>query len=389
MLLKKSSPVSSVTNCVCCTPTLSSGLTSTTLASTLPKTTNSSSSFTTTLRWSDKNKKVSCALGNNKLEYLIDVNMAFWTQRRWSQSDEDYPNFHSIKQAVRILKGIHKRVPCHTDDDLLQRSKLEFSITKAYLQLTASYSKFFKHNRAFAATKQALKYLSMLLDNSWSLLAKKSPGSDTGYSTTDPNTWTVDQNPVLKKQFMQFLEPTNNLIQLVVEVTDSIDQGITDSSFADRLDLLDTIKFELPMSKLEVSWVKDISIANFMHLEYARLESLDWKLSFPEFFSEAFLSFLIMLSAVVLFAMSTENRFVLQDFISGPKNNPFKIVPVFEKTQQLRIRKMKQFVFSEKTHSKAVCMLSFFASDNQLASHLAGSFQKNYQSIKDLQAIVS
>lgn len=320
---------------------------------------------------------------------MISMNMAYWIQKRWNQSNEDLPNYDQIRDAIQALKRIHAQVQGQGKQETLQRIKLLFTISKSYLQLAASFSKFLKHAQALSAVKSALEHLGSLLANSQTILSHRGESANTPSKPDTANAQSESEAKALHQQFASFTEFAQLVFESVSSICKSFDSANGELSFNEKADqLASLVPREIP-KKLDVFWMGDVSIANFMHLEYTNFDVLNWDIQYNEFFSQTFLTFVVMLSSVVLFALSTENRFVLFDSFNTPRNNSFRIKSIFEKTHQQRVRKMKRFVFSDKVHSKAICLLDFFLCDNQLSAHLLNSYRKNYHSVKNLEEIVS
>jgi len=111
-------------------------------------------------------------------------------------------------------------------------------------------------------------------------------------------------------------------------------------------DNFDSIAPAMKERKLQPSWLQNISIANFMHVEYVSLQKINHTISFDEIYTEAFLSLVVMLASTIYFMVSTENRFVCMEVPSCDSTpTKRKIKPIFEKSNYQNIRKTKEFSF--------------------------------------------
>lgn len=314
--------------------------------------------------------------------------MAYLIQQRWRETSEHAINYNFIRSAIKSLKSLYDQVPATSETAVLQRIKLEFTIAKTYLQLAASYSQFLLHAKALNSAKKALDYVNLMLNNLQNLLQEKSLSLDLSFDHNSENSKAIEETPELKSKFLAFVHPTKKVIELIETLMKNLESNNLDFKFKDRFEELSKLTAEDLSSKIETVWMEEISITNFMHVEFVNFAIINSKVQFEELYSDSFLAFTVMLSSVVLFTISTENRFLLLDSVNSTKSSSFKIKPVFEKTHQQRVRKMKRFIFSEKVHSKAIYFLQFFLRENHLHTHLINSYKKNYEYSKTLEEIV-
>lgn len=315
--------------------------------------------------------------------------MAYLIQQRWKDTSEQTSNYNQIRQAIRSLKRLYEEISTHSETAILQRVKLEFTIAKSYLQLAASHSQFYMHQKALSCARKALEFLNLLINNLQNLLQEKSLSLDLSFDHNSENSRIIAESPELKAKFLAFVQPAKRVIESIELLLMNLDSNNPDFPFKDRFEDLSKIAATDPVKKIETAWMDEISITNFMHIEYVNYSIISSQIQFDELYSESFLAFTIMLSSVVFFTISTENRFLLLDSLNSGKSTSFRIKPVFEKTHQQRVRKMKRFVFSEKVHGKAIYFVQHFLRENHLQSHLINSYRKNYEYSKTLEEIVS
>lgn len=314
--------------------------------------------------------------------------MAYLIQQQWRETTEHTANHSYIRAAIKSLKLLYEEIPQNSDTALLQKVKLEFTIAKSYLQLAASHSQFYMHPKALSCARKALEFLNLLINNLQNLLQEKSFSLDLSFDHNSENSRIINENPDLKAKFLSFVQTVKKAIDSIETLLKNLDSNNLDFPFKDRFEEITKIVATEAVRKIETSWMDEISITNFMHVEYVNFAIINSKIQFEELFSESFLAFTVMLTSVVLFTVSTENRFLLLDSLNSTKGSNFKIKPVFEKTHQQRVRKMKRFVFSEKVHAKAIYFLQHFLRENHLQAHLVNSYRKNYEYNKTLEDIV-
>lgn len=335
-----------------------------------------------------KEKKLCDILQDFHLEFVLNINMAFLVQQKWKEATDRETNYSFIGKAIKSLKQLYEDISIESETYLLQRIRLEFSLSKSYLQLAASYSQFFIHQKALKSAKKALKNLNLLINNLQNLLQEKSFSLDLSFDRNSENSRVIHQTPELKENFLAFIQPCKIIIDSIEILLKNLESNNLDFQFKDYFKDFSKISAVDFVAKTETPWMHEISITNFMHVEYVSYSVITSKIQFEELYNDSFLAFTIMLSSIVLFTISTENRFLLLDSISSSKGAPFKIKPVFEKTHQQQIRKMKRFVFSEKVHSKSIYLLQHFLKESSLHNHLINSYKKNYEYRKTLEEIV-
>ena len=309
--------------------------------------------------------------------------------RSQREASEQATNYGHIKQAIRSLKSLYEEVPGSTENEVFQKIKLEFTVSKSYLQLAASYSQFFLHAKALSCARKSLEYFDHLINNLQNLLDEKSLSLDQSFDLSAEHARVVGGNPGLKVQFLQFVHPAKRVIAIVDSLLKNLDSNNLDFNFKERFDELARVAAPESVRRVDTSWMDEISITNFMHVEYIKHQVISSSIQLDELYSDSFLAFIVMLAAVVLFTVATENRFLLMEQLGSAKDSSFKIKPIFEKTQQQRVRKLKRFVFSEKVHAKAAQLLGSFLKENHLHQHLVNSYRKNYESARTLEEIVS
>lgn len=328
-------------------------------------------------------------LKDYRVQFVVNINMAYLIQQRWRESTDHTPNHPHIRSAIRALKCLYEDVPVSSDTAVFQRIKIEFTIAKSYLQLAASHSQFYMHTKALSCARKALEYLSLLLNNIQNLLQEQSMSLDLSFDHNSDNSRVIAESPDTKTRFLAFVQPVKRSIDSIESLLKNLDASNLDFPFRDRFDDLSKLLAVDVVRKIDTAWLDDISITNFMHVEWVNFAVISSSIKFDEIYSDSFLAFTVMLSSVVLFAISTENRFLLLDSLNAAKGTSFRIKPVFEKTHQQRVRKMKRFVFSELVHAKSIHFVQHFLKDNHLQTHLVNSYRKNYEYSKTLEEIVS
>jgi len=323
-----------------------------------------------------------------RVQFVVNINMAYLIQQRWRESADHNANHTHIRAAIRALKALYEEVPTSSDTTVFQRIKIEFTIAKSYLQLAASHSQFYMHQKALNCARKALEFLTLLLNNIQNLLQEQSMSLDLSFDHNSENSRVIAESPDTKSKFLAFVHPVKRSIDEIETLLKNLETNNPDFPFRDRFDDLSRLAASDPVRKIETAWLDDISITNFMHVEWVNFAVINSSIKFDELYSDSFLAFTVMLSAVVLFAISTENRFLLLDSLNAAKGASFRIKPVFEKTHQQRVRKMKRFVLSELVHAKAIYFLQHFLKDNHLQTHLVNSYRKNYEYSKTLEEIV-
>lgn len=293
-------------------------------------------------------------------------------------------NHSLIKRAINILKSADQLTDPATETQFYSKIKLLFSTMKLCLQLTAAYSQFGLHKKALKASQKSLQYLSYVCSNIHALFQDSEA---LGIAVTEETKRRLRANELLRSEYLSFFKNQKDLTRVIDEILNGFQKNDTEFLSGDGVALMDRVDPACKCTKLEPDWIKNISIASFMHIEYITLEKISQQICFEEIFHQNFLSLLIMTSAAIQFTIATENRFIcLENYAMGA--NVFKIKSVFEKNHQQRIRKIKKFIFSEKLHQHAISLLQNRFRPNSLLTHLISSFEKNYQTNHCLENIV-
>lgn len=257
--------------------------------------------------------------------------------------------------------------------------KFEYTIVKNYLQLAASNSQLDKNLKSIKCGKRAVYYFSKMMTNLNCIFqdCKKK---------NDQKNLILKSNSELKNNFHEFF---NLIIKMNNLVLSSL-KYLEDDNFNLHDFFLEIHEIEKLLKKKSFNspWMKNISISNFMHVEYFTYTKISHMITFNEIFTEGFLSLNLMLISTIYFMLATENRLICfkENDING-KNN-FKIKPVFEKTHFEKIKKTKKFIFSEKLHNFAVKLLKNYFEPNILINHFIRSYSENYEKKFDLDQIL-
>lgn len=232
------------------------------------------------------------------------------------------------------------------ENTLYDKIKYEFTLIKSYLQLAVSYSQFGEHKKALSCGRKCLFYFTSLTNNIKNIFGTESRMFNITFSNLSENNKSKFKNIGLERDFVNILEEVLQINEFIEKTLTCFEQNNVD--YINRLNLcdLDSIVLAFKNKKLNPDWLSNISIANFMHVEYVPLKKINHTISFEEIYTEAFLSLIVMLGATIYFMISTENRFICLDAPSNSNTpNSFKIKPVFEKTSFQKIRKTKKFNF--------------------------------------------
>ena len=293
---------------------------------------------------------------------------------------ENNNNFSYIKQSINIVKEQLLEIEIENEVKFYENLKLNFTLTKSYLQFAASFSHLKNHKKALFCGKKCLFYMNELLKNIEILFCVEKRENEINFKFK--NFWKFEKKlkneKKLLKTFFSFFEDARRINKFCIDFLDFVinSKKVINS---EKFKKFENFKINFISKKLKPKWIKKLSIINFMHIEYIYLKRLNLKISFFEIFSEGFLSILISLCCVIYFMISTENRFFLLLNNKKNKNSNFKIKSIFEKNHYEKLKKMKNFVFSELLHSKSILILQNYFFENSLLSHFTNSFLKNYQ----------
>lgn len=264
--------------------------------------------------------------------------------------------------------------------------KFNFTLTKSYLQLGASYSHMKNHLKALKCGEKSLESLNAVLKSIEYLLRNKNK-KIFNIKENKENENLMRKNEDLKKSFFFLFEKLKIINDFCFEFFKN-HENKKEMLKASEFKKFEKLDIPVISKKLEPEWLDKITIGNFMHVEYVYIEKLNLPIMFEEIFSEGFISILICLISMIYFLISTENRFFLLEKNELSENKNFKIKAVFEKNHFEKLKKMKNFVFSEFLHAKIVYLLKSFFNINPLLTHLMSSFYNNYDTNLKLEKIV-
>lgn len=272
--------------------------------------------------------------------------MAYFIQQNWKEESALTPNNSHIKAAIKTIKKVNSNIDVCDEETLYDKIKFEFTLIKSYLQLAVSYSQFSEHKKALNCGRKCLFYFTSLTNNIKNIFATE--GRLFNFTFSDVSNPKNDKfkNDSLEHDFQNILEEILRINEFVEKVLNCFEQNNMD--YINKLNLsdLDAIVPTVKDKKLDPDWLPNITIANFMHVEYVSLKKINHTISFEEIYTEAFLSLIVMLGATIYFMISTENRFMcIETQISQNTCSSFTIKPVFEKTNFQKIRKTKRFNF--------------------------------------------
>lgn len=274
------------------------------------------------------------------------MNIAFFIQQTWKDQNAITPNNGFLKAGIKVIKKLNGNLEVVDEDSLFEKIKFEFTLIKTYLQLAVSYSQFSEHKKALNCGRKCLFYFTSLTNNVKNIFAEDGKLFNFTFSNLSDINNAKFKNEGLEQDFLSILEEILQINEFIERIMTYFEQNNID--YINKLNLsdLDGIALEPRLRKLNPDWLSNISIANFMHVEYVSLRKINHTISFEEIYTEAFLSLIVMLGATIYFMISTENRFLCMD-TSTTQNTPssFKIKPVFEKTSFQKIRKTKKFTF--------------------------------------------
>ena len=315
------------------------------------------------LRGLNVSKDFQSLFGAYHAAYIIHINAAFFVQQSWRESPAVTENHAHLKEAIAVLRKEETALGGEPEAALL-KVKVVFCSVRHHLHLAASYSQFSLHKKALKAGQRCLHRLDHLLNCLQPLLERSSRSA-------------------MQQRLLAFIAHQARMNAVLSEALRSFESGDASQAGSDALSRLEGAG--LPAGeKVEAEWLQHISIASFMHVEYVSWEKARQPITAEELVQSDFFALLAMTVAALLFVVATENRFVCLE--SFPLTS-FKIRPVFEKTHQQRLRRVKRFLFSERTHAHALRLLQVLFRPNALAAHLAASFQKNYQGQHRLEDI--
>lgn len=277
---------------------------------------------------------------------MLNMNIAYFIQQTWREQSTITPNSAFLKAAIKVIKKMNSKLDVIDEEGLYQKIKFEFTLIKSYLQQAVSYSQFNEHKKALNCGRKCLFYYTSLTNNIKNIfLSEGKP-----FSFTFGNEMEVKHSKIknvnLQQDFQSMLDEILQINEFIEKVLICFEQNNVDYIKKLNLSDLDAAPLVMKDKKLAPEWLSNISISNFMHVEYVPFKKINHNISFDEIYTEAFLSLVIMLGATIYFMISTENRFLSLDLPVGQSTTVgYKIKPVFEKTSFQKVRKTKKFNF--------------------------------------------
>lgn len=193
--------------------------------------------------------------------------------------------------------------------------KYRYSLVSNYLQLTALYSQLGDHKYAMKLGKKCLKYFKHLS----LLIVAISKNTLTHKWMSRHKFW---------NEFEKFVNKVLQMVELIIDQLD-INCFVGDHFFHS----FHHITFSDMHPQLTTTWVKNTTIAYFMHIQYASLHKIKQEIKLKEIFSEAFFSLFVLLSSCILFMVATENRLICMEKCQEESfRNKFKIKSIFEES---------------------------------------------------------
>lgn len=356
-----------------------------------------------------KDNELTKVFEDYKLQYLVDINLAYYIQILPGLGRN---NSENITNSIRVLITYYKRDRTEKKKNILGREmnlnnislneeekkldkkknfeltekksllfeniKFEYTIVKNYLQLAASNSQMEKNIKSIKCGKRAIYYFSKMVTNLNCIFTECKKNKD-------QEGLILESNSELKNNFDEFF---NFIIKMNNLVLSSLKKLETNNFNLHNFFLeIHEIEKLLKKKSFKSPWMKNISIANFMHVEYFTYKKISHMITFNEIFTEGFLSLNLMLISTIYFMIATENRLICFKENDMGKNN-FKIKPIFEKTHFEKIKKTKKFIFSEKLHNFSVKLLKNYFEPNLLINHFVNSYSENYEKKMDLEKII-
>lgn len=87
----------------------------------------------------------------------------------------------------------------------------------------------------------------------------------------------------------------------------------------------------MPKNKLKPVWIEKINVSNFFNVEYILWDKLNQAIGYEDVFTDIFLSLIIMISSMILFLISRENRLVcIMENKKIQNSDVNKLKPIFE-----------------------------------------------------------
>lgn len=319
------------------------------------------------------------------LSFLIYINSAFLVQQSWRDGPTMNENYSFLKKAIQILKKFDQGIEIVSERELFLKHKVYSMLMRIYLQLAASYSQFGLHKKALKVAKKSFSYLSYLCINAQNMFQ----GNDSlGIKVSPATRSQLSSNEPLKSAMLNFFDFQRKMNQAIEQALNGFE--ICDPEYMDGEGVfgVDKVAFRTQPAKSDSDQFKNVTIANFMHIECVTLEKVSHQPALGDIFNEENFLNMVMAAATIMFAIATENRFIcLENYAMGTA--AFKIKSVFEKNHQQRIKKIKRFVFSERVHAQSISLLHAYLKQSTLINHLTSSFEKNYQTNQMLENIVS
>lgn len=126
--------------------------------------------------------------------------------------------------------------------------------------------------------------------------------------------------------------------------------------------------------KINKEWISMFHISSVVKL--ARVADFTRKLNSSMLDDDLVLRFILTFSCCI-FSLAAENRFIVKKEILGDEQpNPGQRISV---SQELKLQKNTQFIYSEKVHLKSIELLILgFDNNIKLVNHFLNSYKKNY-----------
>lgn len=214
------------------------------------------------------------------------------------------------------------------------------------MQLAVSFSQLNEHKKALSCGRKCLYYFTSLANNLKNIFVNGDKLFNITTSTLTDISRNKLKNNTLQHEFLTILEEILRINEFIEKILVYFEQNNIDGINKINLEDLNSFSLLFKEKKFNPDWLPNISIVNFMHVEYLSLKKINHTILFGEIYTETFLSLILMLGATIYFMISTENRFMCIELASNHNTtNNFKIKPIFEKTSFQNIRKTKKFNF--------------------------------------------
>lgn len=226
----------------------------------------------------------------------MNNNLAFFVQKSQRQCEQAKESLPFLKKAISITKKQMESIEVSSEKDILLKVKYLYSLISNLLQSTACHSQTGNHSEALKNGKKCLrhfKFLGKLILNYIEQLEEE------GTRVSDVSDLSIVDD---MKSFLGFILKVVECILGELEF-DSI-------SRKQQFQQLEGLVFETPPRKINIGWAKSLFIAYFMHIQYVTLRKVNHEIHPKEIFSSTFFSLMVLMSASLLFMISTENRLI-------------------------------------------------------------------------------